>query len=38
MIVYHAFPDIIQTAGYLLMGLAIVLITMKDERSVHDTE
>ena len=38
MIVYHAFPDIIQTAGYLLMGLAIVLITMKDDRSVHDTE
>ena len=38
MIVYHAFPDIIQTAGYLLMGLAIVVITMKDDRSVHDTE
>lgn len=38
MIVYHAFPGIMQTAGYLMMAVAIVLITMKDEEAVHDTE
>ena len=38
MIVYHAFPGIMQTAGYLMMAVAIILITMKDEEAVHDTE
>ena len=38
MIVYHAFPGIMQTAGYLMMAVAIILITMKDEGTVHDTE
>ena len=37
-IVYHAFPGIMQTAGYLMMAVAIILITMKDEGTVHDTE